>query len=74
MEKFETYLRSNGLQARGAQIIDGTLVPVPKQRNTHEENKEIKDGRLPNGWDENIERLLQKDLDARLTKINDINF
>ena len=51
-EMFEGYLRSQGLQARGGQIIDATLVPVPKQRNTREENKEIKAGRLPDGWDE----------------------
>jgi transposase, IS5 family len=28
-EKFEDYLRSQGLQARGGQIIDATLVQVP---------------------------------------------
>jgi transposase len=28
-EMFESYLRSQGLQARGGQIIDATLVPVP---------------------------------------------
>ena len=28
-EKFELYLRSQGLEARGGQIIDATLVPVP---------------------------------------------
>ena len=67
-EMFEEYLRSQGLQARGGQIIDATLVPVPKQRNTREENKEIKAGRLPEGWDENLDRLQQKDLDARWTK------
>ena len=38
-ELFETYLRSQGLQARGGQIIDATLVPVPKQRNSRDENK-----------------------------------
>ncbi len=27
-EKFESYLRSKGLEARGGQIIDATLVPV----------------------------------------------
>jgi hypothetical protein len=42
-----SYLLSQGLQARGGQIIDATLVPIPKQRNTREENKEIKAGRLP---------------------------
>ena len=28
-EMFESYLRSQGLQARDGQIIDATLVPVP---------------------------------------------
>ena len=59
LEMFEAYLRSQGLQARGGQIIDATLAPVPKQRNTREENKEIKAGRLPEGWDENLDRLQQ---------------
>ena len=73
-EMFESYLRSQGLQARGGQIIDATLVPVPKQRNTREENEEIKAGRLPEGWDKNPDRLRQKDLDARWVKKNDINY
>jgi IS5 family transposase len=73
-EMFETYLRSQGLHARGGQIIDATLVPVPKQRNTREENKKIKAGRLPEGWDENQDRLRQKDLDARWTKKNGISY
>jgi transposase, IS5 family len=67
-EMFEAYLRSQGLQARGGQIIDATLVPVSKQRITREENKEIKAGWLPEGWDENPDRLQQKELDARWTK------
>jgi IS5 family transposase len=73
-EMFEGYLRSQGLQARGGQIIDATLVPVPKQRNTREENKEIKAGRLPEGWDENPDPMQQKDLDARWVKKNGISF
>lgn len=72
-EMFEAYLRSQGLEARGGQIIDATLVPVPKQRNTREENAEIKAGRLPEGWDENADRLRQKDLDARWVKKNGVN-
>ncbi len=41
-DRFEEHLRSEGLEARGGQIIDATLVPVPKQRNSREENKTIK--------------------------------
>jgi len=73
-EKFERYLREQGLEARGGQIIDATLVPVPKQRNSREENKEIKAGRMPDGWDENPHRLQQKDLDARWVKKHGVNY
>jgi len=73
-EIFESYLRSQGLQARSSQIIDATLVPVPRRRNTREDNKEIKAGRLPDGWDENEQRLKQADLDTRFVKKNSINY
>ncbi len=72
-EMFEAYLRSQGLEARGGQIIDATLVPVPKQCNTREENADIKAGKLPEGWDENADRLRQKDLNARWVNKNSIN-
>ena len=48
-EKFEGFLRDQGLEARGGQIIDATLVPVPKQRNSREENSDVKTNRLPDG-------------------------
>lgn len=72
-EMFEGYFRCQGLQAHVGQTIDATLVPVPKPRNTHEENKEIKARRLPEGWYENPVRLQQKDLDARWTIKNGIS-
>ena len=70
---FESYLRNQGLEARGRQIIDATLVPVPKQRNSREENKEIKANRVPDGWSESPKRLRQRYLDACWVKKNDIN-
>jgi IS5 family transposase len=69
-ERFEEHLRAQGLEARGGQIIDATLVPVPKQRNTRAENQAIKEGKLPEGWENKPERLRQKDLDARWVKKN----
>ena len=72
-EMFESYLRDQGLEARGGQIIDATLVPAPKQRNRREDNKEIKANRVPDGWNESPKRLQQKDLDARRDKKHDIN-
>ena len=67
-EIFESYLRDQGLEARGGQIIAATLVPVQKQRNSREENKEIKANRVPDGWDESPKRLQPRDLDARWVK------
>ena len=64
-EMFESYLRDQLLVARDGQIIDVILVPVPKQRNSREVNKEIKANRLPGEWNESPKRLEQKDLDAR---------
>ena len=55
-EMFENYLKDQGLEARGGQIIDATLVPVPKQRNSWEYNKEITANRLPDGWNESPKR------------------
>ena len=49
------------------QIVDATIVAARKQRNTIEEKKAIKEGRIPEGWEQNPARLAQKDRDARWT-------
>jgi len=40
--RFSQALEAKGYIARGGQIIDATIVPVPKQRNSREENEAIK--------------------------------
>ena len=47
----------------GGQIIDATVVPAPKQRNTQEEKIAIKEGRIPQDW--KPAKIRQKDRDAR---------
>lgn len=69
-DHFEEHLRAHGLEARGGQIIDATLAPVPIQRNTRTENKSIKEGKLPEGWEDKPNRMHQRDLDARWAKKN----
>ena len=44
-ERFGQHLEAAGYIARGGQIIDATIVSVPKQRNTKEENETIKAAR-----------------------------
>ena len=65
--QFETYLAEHGFQPRGGQLIDATLVPVPKQRNTHKENAIIKAGECPAEWESQPVKRRQKDTDARWT-------
>lgn len=51
-----------------------TFVEVPRQRNTREENAQLKAGEVPPAWDEpdlkTKHKRRQKDTDARLTKKN----
>jgi hypothetical protein len=54
--------------ARGGQIIDANIVPVPLQRNSRDENDELRAGRTPAGWKQKPAKLRQKDRDARWTK------
>jgi IS5 family transposase len=67
---FDTYLRAQGYLAMSGQIVDATIIPVPKNRNTPEENEAVKAGNVPDGWKEKPAKMRQKDLDARWTKKN----
>ncbi|MBI3704317.1 MAG: IS5 family transposase [Rhizobiales bacterium] len=67
-DRFDRYLGAKGYIARGGQIIDASIVPVPKQRNTREENEAIKGGQTPKVWEKKPAKNRQKDKDARWTK------
>ena len=54
--------------ARGGQMVDATIVPVPTQRNSRDENEAVKAGRIPQEWYNKPAKLRQKDRDARWTK------
>src|SRR4030067_3042998 len=71
-DQFEAYLCEQGFSARKGQIVDASIVPVPKQRNSRGENKRIKQGDVPEDWSEQKKR--QKDTDARWTKKNGQNY
>ncbi len=60
---FDAVLKDRGYLAMGGQIIDATVVPAPKQRNTEAEKAAIKEGRVPEGW--TPAKARQKDRDAR---------
>jgi IS5 family transposase len=67
-DQLSKQLNDAGYVARKGQIIDASIVPAPVQRNSREENSQIKQGDVPEDWDDNKKR--QKDVDARWTKKN----
>jgi IS5 family transposase len=69
---FDAHLRNHGFMALKGQIVDASIVNVPKQRNSREENSRIKQGEVPEDWPENKRR--RKDVDARWTKKNGKTF
>lgn len=70
---FRKQLEAQGIITREGSLIDATFVDVPRQRNTRDENEKIKGGKIPDGWENplNINKLAQKDIDARWTKKNE---
>lgn len=73
-ERFNTALDQQGIFANEGRMVDASFVEVPRQRNTREENKEIKSGQTPEQWKEKPHKLSQKDVDARWTKKNNQTF
>jgi IS5 family transposase len=66
--QFDAMLSAHGFEASGGQIIDATFVEVPRQRNGRDDNKTIKEGKVPEGWSD--KKKAHKDTDARWTKKN----
>lgn len=67
-KRFERHLKEAGLMGHEGKIIDASFVDVPRQRNSREENAQIKSGEVPDSFQENENRLRQKDVEARWTK------
>ncbi len=67
--QFDGYLARQGYVARGGQILDASIVPVPRNRNTRAENTAIKAGEVPGDWADKPAKRSQKDVDARWTVI-----
>src|SRR5262245_20655272 len=73
-ERFDRHLAARGYMARGGQMIDATIVPVPTQRNSRDENDTLKAGETPSAWEAKPAKLRQKDRDARWTKKHNKSF
>ena len=66
-EQFDAMLRQAGYIAMSGQIVDASLVAAPRQHNTDDEKKAIKEGRIPPNWKAKPAKLRHKDRDARWT-------
>ena len=69
-DQFNKYLDETGIVVNEGSIVDASFVDVPRQRNSKEENKSIKEGSIPKEWEKekNKNKLAKKDTDARWTK------
>lgn len=72
-DRFLAELNRQHIITREGSIVDATFVEAPKQRNSREENKQIKGGKTPEEWEkpDAENKLRQKDVDARWAKKND---
>lgn len=69
---FYAELKRQRLIVSEGKMVDASFHEVPRQRNNREENKTIKEGNIPEEWEEekNKNKLSHKDTDARWTKKN----
>jgi IS5 family transposase len=69
-DAFNAVLEAHGVITKTGTIVDASFVDVPRQRNTREENKMVKEGKVPEAWKSQPHKLRQKDVDARWAKKN----
>ena len=68
MKAFDRQLQKKGYIPMAGQIVDASLVPAPKQRNTDAEKEAIKAGKSAEEiWPDAPNKAAQKDTDARWT-------
>ncbi len=68
MKAFDWQLQKKGYIPMSGQIVDASLVPAPKQRNTEDEKTAVKEGKSAQEiWPDEPNKAAQKDVDARWT-------
>lgn len=72
--QFRDYLESKGMIMNAGKMVDASFTVAPRQRNTKEENKQIKEGKGDALWNDNPNKKRHKDIDARWTKKNKETF
>jgi len=72
--QFTKYLESKGLIMNEGKMVDASFTLAPRQRNTRDENKKIKEGNGDELWNDKPHKKKHKDIDARWTKKNGETF
>jgi len=67
-EQFRQFLENKGLIMNEGKMVDASFTVTPRQRNTREENKKIKEGEGDELWNNKPNKKRHKDIDARWTK------
>lgn len=65
---FLSHLKGLGMEMTEGKMVDASFVVAPRQRNTKEENKKIKEGKGDELWKDQPNKKRQKDVDARWVK------
>jgi IS5 family transposase len=73
-KQFNLYLENQGLIMNEGKMVDASFTVAPRQRNTREENQQIKEGRGDALWNDQPNKKRHKDIDARWTKKNKESF
>jgi IS5 family transposase len=71
---FSSFLEAKGVIINEGKIIDASFTIAPRQRNTREENAQIKAGKGDELWTDKPNKKRHKDIDARWTKKNNETF
>lgn len=72
--QFTNHLESKGLIMNEGKMVDASFTVAPRQRNTREENKKIKEGNGDGLWNDKPNKKRHKDIDARWAKKNGETF
>lgn len=67
-------LTKKGVILHKGKMIDASIVEVPIQRNSREENQQLNSGTIPDHWKESPNKLRQKDIDAKWVTHNGKNY
>ena len=63
-DMFNAELDKQGIIAREGSIIDASFVEVPRQRNSRDENKDIKEGKIPERWEKEEKKSFRSQKDT----------